>query len=177
MSFIGIVANQKDFTILKNKILKNIGIKNVTVICINKRSISNIKNIKFEIIILYNDSQVIKENVESINRICKFTKYLIFNSDSIINLNKISCNNSKIITYGLNRKAMITISSVKDERVLVALQNNLQNLSGKTIEVGETNINLKENDKIKLYHVLVLYAIFLLYSENNGTNTGKICFF
>lgn len=177
MSFIGVIANQKDFTILKNKILENINIKNVTIICINKRSVSNIKNIKFEIVIICDDLEVIKENIETINQICKYTKYLISNSDFLIDLSKINCNNTEVITYGLNRKAMITISSVKEDSVLVALQNNLKNLAGKTIEVGETNINLNENSKIKLYHILILYTIFLLYSEKNTINAGKICFF
>ena len=70
-----------------------------------------------------------------------------------IDLSKINCNNTEIITYGLNRKAMITISSVKEDSVLVALQKNLKNLAGKIIEVGEANINLNENNKIKLYHI------------------------
>lgn len=177
MSFIGIIASQKEFLILKTKILENIDINNVTIININKRSVSNIKNVKFEIIIICDDLEIIKENIGNINKICKDVKYIISNSDVLDNLNEIICNNSKIITYGLNRKAMITVSSIKEDSVLVALQSNLKNLEGNIIEVGESSVNLGENNKIKIYHILILYAIFLLYSGEKTSNTGKICFF
>ncbi len=178
MPFIGVIANQKDFTLLKSKILENVNISsNINIININNRSVANVKNIKFETLIICENSEVINNNTRSINLICKNIKYLIVNSDISIDLSNINSNNFKIITYGLNRNAMITVSSIQEDKILVAQQNNLKDLYGKTIEMGETNIALEEENKMKVYHILILYVIFVLYNEEKHVNEGKICFF
>lgn len=52
MSFIGIIANRKCFETIKKKMIEEIGEENLNFILINLRSIENIKNIKFETIIV-----------------------------------------------------------------------------------------------------------------------------
>ena len=52
MSFIGIVAKKKVFENIKNKMLEEIQDETINFIHINLRSIQNIKNIKFEIVII-----------------------------------------------------------------------------------------------------------------------------
>ena len=52
MPFIGIVAKESDSNFIKNKITKSSKKTNFEVININKKSIENIKNIKFEVIVI-----------------------------------------------------------------------------------------------------------------------------
>ena len=48
MTFVGIISDNKSFQVLK----ENIGAQDYNLIQINNKSIDNIKNIKFEIIVI-----------------------------------------------------------------------------------------------------------------------------
>ena len=50
MSFIGVISNKKSFDNIKNELIKFDN--NISLIHISLKSIANIKNIKFEIIII-----------------------------------------------------------------------------------------------------------------------------
>ena len=51
MPFIGVIAKENDNNFIKNAIIKNAKINKFEVININKKSIENIKNIKFDILV------------------------------------------------------------------------------------------------------------------------------
>ena len=78
MSFIGVVANKKNFENIKNGILEEMDSNNIQFIQINLRSIENIKNIKFEIIIIEDNIEKFKNNQETLKKICDNSR--IFNS-------------------------------------------------------------------------------------------------
>ena len=52
MPFIGIVSKENDSNFIKNEINKNVKTNKFEVININKKSIENIKNIKFDILVM-----------------------------------------------------------------------------------------------------------------------------
>ena len=65
MSLIGIIANKKDIKAIKNSILKN----NIEIIEITKESIENIKNIKFDEIIVMKKIHITEEQNKKLNEI------------------------------------------------------------------------------------------------------------
>ena len=50
MFFVGIITNQKNETYIKNELVRKMPLENI--IFINDKNISNVKNIKFETIII-----------------------------------------------------------------------------------------------------------------------------
>ena len=102
MSFIGIISNNKSFEQLKERILQNENISNLSLININLKSIENIKNIKFETIIINNELEKFKEKKKIINQICESSKYVIINTDMNPNYEILDKYKEKIITFGLN---------------------------------------------------------------------------
>ena len=68
-----------------------------------------------------------------------------------------------IITYGLNQKATITMSSIKETDILISLQRNIENIKKEVIEVEEKHIKLNEKDKLKSYEILIIYTILIIY--------------
>ena len=70
-----------------------------------------------------------------------------------------------IITYGLNQKSTVTISSINEENALIALQRSFINIEGEEIEMGEKILKIDENYKLSPQDILVVVIIFLLFSE------------
>ncbi len=96
------------------------------------------------------------------NRKCNYkAKYIVINSDINTDYNIYNFK-TNIITYGLNRKATITISSISDGNILIYLQRNLKSIDGKMIEIGEELVRVREEEKIKIYEILIIYTIFLI---------------
>ena len=163
MPFIGIIAKECDSNFIKNEILKNSdGIK-FEIFNINKNNIENIKNIKFETIIIDDNVDYLLDNSKYLEYIIKKCKYLIINSDIIKYNITIPTNGIHIITYGLNNNAIITISSVKDEDILVCIQENYKDINGKLIEQQEINIKIAKNNLKKLRNSLSIFAILSIY--------------
>ena len=79
MSFIGIVSESKDFELIKAEVIKNIKENKLNIININKTSVENVQNIKFETIIINTSLEKMQDKKEIIERICKNAKYLILN--------------------------------------------------------------------------------------------------
>lgn len=160
MIFIGIMSECKSYENIKEK-LKN---EDINLIHINKKSIKNIKNIKFETLIIDVNLEEFQQEKEIIEQICNNAKYLCINTDLNIDNNLKIKPKKEIITYGLNQKATVTVSSIKDRKILIYLQRNIKNIKGKNIEIGEKLLKIKEESKLKNYEILVLYIIFLIYN-------------
>lgn len=160
MIFVGIMSDCKSYENIKEK-LKN---EDINLIHINKKSIENIKNIKFETIIIDTNLQDFNQEKSIIKQICNNAKYLLINTD--LNLkNELELSPKvNIITYGLNQKATVTVSSIKDGGILIYLQRNIKNIKENIIEVGEKLVKIKEQTKLKNYEILILYIIFLIYN-------------
>ena len=163
MSFIGIVAENKDFDFIKHNILEKIynQKQKIDIIKINKRSLENLKNIKFETIIINTKLKDIEKNESYIENILKNSKYLIINSDIQMNKETFKNISLKIITYGLNQKATITASSITQDEVLICLQRNIEDINNNIIEAQEFNVK-KDNENI--YNILAIYTILKIYN-------------
>ncbi len=160
MIFIGIMSECKSYENIKEK-LKN---EDINLIHINKKSIENIKNVKFETIIIDVNLKKFEQEKEVIEQICNNSKYVFINTDINIEKNPKIKPKKEIITYGLNQKATVTISSIKDRDILIYVQRNIKNNKEKTIEVGEKLVKVKEETKLKNYEILILYITFLIYN-------------
>ena len=77
MTFIGVISEHKSFERIKEK-LEN---KEMKFIHIHKNSIENIKNIKFETIIINTNLESFQQKENILEQICFRTKYLGINTD------------------------------------------------------------------------------------------------
>ena len=73
---------------------------------------------------------------------------------------------NNIITYGLNQKATVTISSIKENDILIYLQKTLENKEKKPIEIEEQKIERKEKSGLQIYEILIIYILFKIYGKN-----------
>ncbi len=161
MYFIGIVADCKDFEFIKKELIK----KNnpIQLIQINKKTINNIKNIKFDSIVVCTQLDKL-ERQDIFNYIIKNCKYLIINSDLKLNNSIIKNDKIKTITYGLNQKATVTVSSITEDRVMACLQRNIEDINNNIIEVQEFIIEDHNITNKKIYSMLVVLIIQQLYN-------------
>ena len=166
MSFIGIISNRKAFENIKS-ILKNLG-NCANVIHISTTSISNIKNIRFEIIVIDEEINKFCNDQESLRNLCKKAQYVITNTD----INKtnetyqyLKENSQTLITYGLNRKANITVSSISEDSIMIYRQRKIINVKGKKEDIEERRIKIKEKRNVKIYEILIIYAILSVYND------------
>ena len=160
MPLVGIIAKKKDVQAIR----KEIKGKNIEIIEITKESVKNIKNIRFEEIIFLQDINIKEDEYKYMNEIILKTKYLILNGDIEIDiLKKIGIEKPiKLITFGFNSKSTITISSVRDEKIIVCLQRDIEKLDGEILECQEKQIINKDNKKI--YNNMVVFIINELHN-------------
>ena len=162
MPLVGIIAKKRDFQIIKNELQKY----NIELVLISKKSIRNVSKIFFEEIIVLEDINLETSEYEFMSEVVLKTKYLIINADIEIKILKYlkTDNPIKVITFGFNSKATISISSVNEEKIIVCLQRDIEKMNGKTIESQEKEIKLsRENDK-KIYTKLVIFIIEELHN-------------
>lgn len=166
MAFIGIISDSKSEKIIKMILDEKLD-KSINIIVINSKSVENLKNIKFETVLIANNNNIIKENKETLNKIINNTKYLIINADIELELQFEEPVELNVITFGFNPKATITASSVEDD-ILLCIQRNIKDIEGKTIEQQEVKIKFfGENIGINTNNLMGISAIMLLYRENS----------
>ena len=165
MSFIGIISDNKDYEFIKKELMKDRDYYKLQLINIKEKNIENIKNVKFETMIICNDLKEIATKEVYIEKILKNTKYLIINSD--INIKKDNIyNNVQIITYGMNQKATVTASSIQEDSILICIQRNIKNTEGNIIEIQEFRMKSENITNKKTYSLLVLFILQQLYKRN-----------
>lgn len=165
MLFIGVIAKRKCFETIKKKITEEIKEEAIKFIPINLRSIENVKNIKFETLIVEDNLEKFKDNKETLKKIFENTQYVMINTDNNSKQEEIERIPNKI-TYGLNQKATVTVSSISETDILVYWQKSLLNKQGKTIEIEEKRIKRKEEKTLKTYEILIIYAFFKIYNKS-----------
>ena len=166
MSIIGIIAKEKRVNQIKKQIQKeNL---NIEFVCINNKSIKNLRNIKFEIFIIEDSLMKLQENKEYIKDIMKKAKYILLNSDINISEENFKDVELKILSYGLKQKSTITISSIKQEKILISIQRAFKNLNEKIIEQKEVPVELDVNSDKNMYNLLIKLAIMELISGKNA---------
>ena len=163
MYFIGIFANNLEYEIIKQHVKKMVKRKDLEIININSRNITNMKNIVFETIVLTCELNLTEEKQEILNKICSNCKYVIINADIDINIKFKSKNLINYITYGVNPKSTITISSIQDEKAIIYVQRNIKNIDEKEIEMGEVSIDLQDYKNKEIEILLAIASIYLIY--------------
>ena len=160
MLLVGIVAKKKDIQAIR----KDLKDKDIEIVDITKESIKNINHIKFEEIIFLQNINLEEEEYKYMNEIIANAKFLILNGDVEIEiLSKIKIDKPiKLITFGFNSKSTITISSVKDEKIIVYVQREIENEKGEIIERQEKQIISKDIKKI--YNNLAVFIIKELHN-------------
>ena len=159
MCFIGIVTDDKSRKYLSKIINEQIHSEKFKIIFVTEKNAENMKNIRFDTIII-NEKVEWMETIK--NNLIK-TKYIILNSDLKINLNFIKDIKLRVITYGFNSKATITISSNTDDSIQVCVQRNIFNVK-ENIEQQEISIAKKHNSDI--YDIMLLISILLIYEKD-----------
>ena len=156
MFFIGVVTNQKNEEYIKNKLSNVVPAKNI--IFITEKNILNIKNIKFESLLI--DSKI--NNTTELRKIISNSKYIILNSDIEMNLDAIKNLDLVVITYGFNNKSTFTVSSIEENEIIICLQRIIFNKKGNEIEPQE--YELKIDKDIDKYTAIAIEIIKILYS-------------
>ena len=164
MPFVGIIAKESESNFIKNEVLKNSSLK-FEFVNINRKSVQNVKNIRFETIIINNEISDFLNVSKYLEELIINAKYIIVNSDIIKNINILKQYNSNIITYGLNQKAMITISSIKNENILIFIQNKLKSINNDEIEEQEVNVKINKNSLKKVSNSMAIFTILLIYGD------------
>lgn len=159
MKFIGVVSEDK---YIKSKLIEHLNNKKniYNIVNINEKNINSLKDLNFETIVINDD---IEKNIETLNKILVNSKYVIVNSN-----NKLIQNNQKhnIITYGLNFNADVTVSSIKEDKIMVCMQKDIENIYNKIEEPHEFNVRFKDRlDENKLEDNLAIAAVMEIYNK------------
>ena len=165
MSFIGMFAKQRETKQIKKEIeTKDLKIE---IIPINNKSIENVKNVKYDIIIIIDELEDLKDKEKYITNTLKNSKYLILNSDIKFDIGIIKDVNIRTITYGLNQKATITASSIGESDMIVCIQRAFKDINNNTIEQKEVRRKIEKSDIKNIYNTLIKEAIINIYSAKN----------
>ena len=103
---------------------------------------------------------------------------MIINSDVVKNFDVLVNNKINIITYGLNQKAMVTMSSIKSENILICVQNKFENSVGQMIEEQEVNVEISKNNLKKICNSMAVFSILAIYGRKitkNLENINSLC--
>ncbi len=156
MHLVGILTEKNNEGYIKQELHK---LGENEIFFLNEDSITNLKNIKFQTILI---GKKVKENSKEVHEILSKAEYLIFNVDITENLELINNLNLQLITYGFNSKASITASSMEGEEVMVCLQRSIKSVNGKITEPQE--ITIKAYNNVSKYGVMELLGINLVYA-------------
>lgn len=155
MPFIGIISEENNENRIRRFLLEKLSWPESSILYIKEKSVENIKNIRFETILLAKQFK----NVEALKNILKHTTYLVSNVDIEQNWEILKDLELTVITYGFNSKATITASSVEEDQVMVCLQRTMKTREGKQMEPQEIQMEKLEsvNDTMGVTGILWLY--------------------
>ena len=157
MPFIGIISEENTENCIRREILDKLQLRESNVLFIKEKSIENIKNIKFETIIIARKFN----KIEHLKKLLENTDYLIVNSDIENNFKLLQNMKTIVITYGFNSKSTITASSVGEEEILLCIQRMLKDKNGKEIDLQEVKIPINENASC----TMAVASLLLLYGK------------
>lgn len=155
MPFIGVIADEKNENFIRREIVEKLKLRESSVLFIKEKSIENIKNIKFETIII--DRKFKK--MEMLKKMLSNTNYLVINTDRIKNIEIFKEYNLKIYTFGFNSKALVTASSVTEDGVLICVGKEIEKIDGGTVEPQEIKVNTDEEAE----SVMAVACTLLIY--------------
>lgn len=159
MAFIGVITNQKNEEYIKRILCRNLQ-TNHMILFISDKNIDNMKNIKFETIMIDKNIKSKKELKTMISN----SKYLILNSDLNPELDVLENLNLTIITYGFNNKATLSISSISENSIMICLQRIVKTVEEKKYEPQEFEINKPESMEVN--SLIGTIGILLTYGKS-----------
>lgn len=137
MSVVGIITNHNNIIEIEEKI-KKYKIEEKNIIIITEENISNIKNVKFDMVVIFDEI----EKQEEIKKVVRESKYVLLNSDYKENLKLIDEHtDSYVITFGYNSRASITIISNDNDEIILEIQREINLSKNKKIECQEIKMN------------------------------------
>ncbi len=158
MFFIGIITNSKNEEYITNMLSKDFSSEQI--IFINDKNVNNMKNIRFETIVI--DSKL--KHINDLKQIVSNAKNIILNTDIKIDLEVLENLNLMIITYGFNAKATFTLSSVSENTIIICLQRIIKNIKNdKKYEPQEFEVKFMKN--IEINAIVLIYIILLIYDK------------
>ena len=157
MSFIGIVTNQKNEEFIKNELYNFFDINKI--IFIKDKNVENIKNVKFETIVL--DENI--NNIKYLKKILENSKYIILNADMKINLEYLSELKLVVITYGFNNKSTFSVSSISDNNIIICLQRIIKNVYNYKFEPQEFEVKIRK--KVNVNTIILVKILKILYKK------------
>lgn len=157
MAVIGIITKSNNINEIE-KTLEKYSIHEKNIVIITKHTIENIKNVKFDIIIIFDqieDGDILKKVLDS-------SKYLIINTDFKENMKLLNiAEDQYVITFGFNSRATITIISNENDEIILDLQREIENLNKEKIESQE--IKLENNfNKNRIYEEISMKILTFL---------------
>ncbi|MCI9015702.1 MAG: hypothetical protein HFJ53_00825 [Clostridia bacterium] len=164
MSLIGIISENKNEAYVNKVINKNFSTD--TVINITEKNITNIKNIRFETLLITGNNEKILKKIDILKNIISGVKYLIINADIKTNLLVLDNINIKVITFGFNSKSTITASSVNEENILICIQRTVENVKKELIEEQELMVKIN-NNKTNISLLMGLVTLFIIYNKKD----------
>ncbi len=155
MYLVGIIEN-KNNTIEISKILQEMQIyKKCTIMKIKQDNLDNLKNVKFDVVIINQELDVEKYKV-NLDNILKNTKILILNIDYKENLKVVENLKIQVITYGFNKKATVTITSCDEDNIMLEFQREIITLNNNRIENREIKKSFKTGDNGMHFFVSII---------------------
>ena len=168
MHFIGIFSNHSEYEMIKHNVTKMVNRKDLEWIHISSKNIENMKNIVFETIVLCYQENINDKQRDILNKLCSNCIFVVVNADAFCHTKMLSNKKINCISYGLNQKSTITISSVQEEKAILSIQRNINNLEQKMIEMGEISIDLKPYKTNHIESVLAIFTIYTIYNKQNS---------
>ena len=157
MAVIGIITKSNNINEIE-KTLEKYGIHEKNIVIITKHTIENIKNVKFDIIIIFDQI----EDGNKLKKVLDSSKYLIINTDFKENVKLLNmAEDQYVITFGFNSRATITIISNENDEIILDLQREIENLNKEKIESQE--IKLENNfNKNRIYEEISMKILTFL---------------
>lgn len=157
MAVIGIITKSNNINEIE-KTLEKYSIHEKNIVIITKHTIENIKNVKFDIIIIFD--QIEADNI--LKKVLDSSKYLIINTDFKENVKLLNmAEDQYVITFGFNSRATITIISNENDEIILDLQREIENLNKEKIESQE--IKLENNfNKNRIYEEISMKILTFL---------------
>lgn len=161
MAFIGIIADKKNESNIEKCLKNSFDKKNIkeNVIVINSKNINNVKNIKFDSLLI---NKKISCKTDVVKKILSNSNNLIINSDIDIGMGTLEETNYNVITYGFNPKSTVTASSLENEEALICVQRNIRNKDNNIVEPQEIKVE-KVDKKNNPYIIMSVEILTLLY--------------
>ncbi len=161
MICIGIISEKKFFNNVKEEVYLKNAENDIEILKVDYKKI-NMEKIKYEMIIIEENilinisDEEIKEIIDELN---KYTKFILLNIDNNISY---MLKHPKVITYGLNTQADITVSSITETNILIYWQKNIRIREKELTEIEEIKVTSNSLHRLKIYEIISIFNVFRL---------------